>query len=76
MRGGISASNVIITLRVSILGFRALGSSTFHTDSIAMREKSGQKTAIIVGMLIEFIDLLAVDLETDEAFYQAPVLAE
>ncbi len=72
MWGDISASNVVITFRVSTLGFCALGSSgasTIDTDSIAMREKSDQKTAIIVGMLIKLIDMLAVDLETDEAFY-------
>lgn len=34
-----------------------------------MRETSDQKTAVIVGMLIKLIDMLAVDLETDEAFY-------
>ena len=46
-------------LRVSNLGFRAFGlleNQQFilpQPFQVAMKEKSGQKTAIIVGMLIE-----------------------
>ena len=34
-----------------------------------MTGKSGQKTAIIVGMLVTHMDLFAIQLETDGAFY-------
>lgn len=53
-----------------------LGRSTSHNHSKAMKEKSGQKTAIIVGMLIKYADVLTKGSETYEAFYQAPALAE
>lgn len=41
-----------------------------------MKEKSGQKTAIIVGMLIRYADVLTKGSETYQSFYQAPALAE
>lgn len=56
----ISVSNVVITLRVSTLGLLAFGRPANHYHWIAMKEKSGQKTAIIVGMPIESILFLAL----------------
>ena len=41
-----------------------------------MEEKSGQKRALIVGMLIELIDLPLMTFEANETFCQAPALAE
>ena len=41
-----------------------------------MKNKSGQKTAVIVGMLIGLPDLLLIHFEADEASCQAPALAE
>lgn len=75
-RKGSSTKNIVVvtTLRVCSLGFRVFGRSTIHDHSIAMQGKSGQKTAIIVGMLSGFTD--AIDFETDEVFCQALVLAE
>ena len=55
--GGISASSIVITLRVSTLGFRAFERSTVHKHFNTMKEKSRQKTAIVVGMLIN-VDFL------------------
>lgn len=77
-RGGISASNAVITFRVSSAGFRAFRRSTTDKRSIAiiMKDKSGQKSAIIVGMIIKYVDVLTKDLKADQAFYQAQELAE
>ena len=41
-----------------------------------MKEKSGQKTAIIVGMLIESPGFLLIRFEADKAFCQALALVE
>ena len=41
-----------------------------------MKEKSGQKTAIIVGMLIESPGFSLIRFEADKAFCQAPALVE
>ena len=79
--GTFSASSVVITLRVSPLGFRAFGrfprldnQSVHH--SIAMKEQSGRKTAIVVGMLIRLPDSPLIHFEADATFCQAPALAE
>ena len=41
-----------------------------------MKEKSGQKTAIIVGMLVESLGLSLIHFEADKAYCQAPALVE
>ena len=41
-----------------------------------MKEKSGQKTAIIVGMLVESPGLSLIHFEADKAYCQAPALVE
>ena len=70
-------------LRVSILGFHALMllvrtrlNHFYGSHSIAMKEKFSQKTAIIVGMLVEPPGLSLIHFEADEAFCQAPALVE
>ena len=50
-------------------------STTIDTHSILMKAKSGQKTAIIVGMLIK-LEISLENLDTDRPLYQVRVLVE
>ena len=78
--GTFSASSVVITLRVSPLGFRAFRRfprlDNPYNHSIAMKQESGRKTAITVGMLIGLPHSPLIHLEADAAFCQVPALAE